>query len=270
MKPLLTILSVNYNSADFLCLCLKSLHRLTKNSWKLIICDNGSRYNDFKKLRSYVSNYENVFLFSREQNVSGSMGHGEALNILSQFIDTPYGAILDADCFPLIRNWDEQLIDQLDDKHKIIGTPLAINASLTDKHNDFPLIFLCLFETEVFKNLKIDFRPKDFSQFQDTGWELREKYKAAGYKGKNLVGLNTRFYSQGFFASTVCVEYYGDKSCKHLICSHFGRGSNPDSPKYAKGIFRHFMARYRYHKDKRRWISICERIIDEQSNLMTV
>ena len=263
-NPRLTIITVNYNSADFLCLSLKALHKLTKNPWKIFICDNGSTYNDFLKLRHLTSKLNNVFLFTREQTSFGSSGHGEALNLLSQFIDTQYGVIMDADCIPLLRNWDETLIDQLNRTNKIVGTPLAVNTPKGDKFNDFPLIFLCLFDTEVFKKLNIDFRPKDTSS-QDTGWELREKYNNAGFKGKNLIGQNTRLYRGGPFADTICVEYYNDKSCKDLVCCHFGRGSNPRSGKYGKTFVKRLADRYFHRKDKRLWISICERIIQEQS-----
>jgi len=265
VKPLLTIISVAYNSADFFHTSLKALLRLTKNPWKLYICDNGSSCRGFFRLRHITSNFENVFLFAREQKSFGSMGHGEALNVLSQFIDTPYGVVMDADCFPLIRDWDELFITQLDDKHKIIGTPLAQNTPETCKPKDFPLIFLTLFETEIFKRLKIDFRPKDMSLFQDTGWELREKYLKSGFKGQSLFGLNTRLFKQGSFAETICNEYYLDETLEHLFCSHFGRGSNPSSGKYGKNLLGRFIDRIYHKKDKRHWLSICEHIIDEQS-----
>ena len=158
MEPLLTIISINYNNADFFKISLKALKRLTKNPWKLFICDNGSSCKDLLRLRPITSNLDNVFLLIREQISFGSMGHGEALNLMSQFIDTPYGVVMDADCLPLIRSWDEILINMIDSTYKIAGTPLAVNTPKTDKPKDFPLIFLCVFETETFKKLKIEER----------------------------------------------------------------------------------------------------------------
>lgn len=269
MKPVLTIVSVNYNSADFLSVGLKALKKLTINPWKSIICDNGSVFNDFKKLRKCVSDYENVFLLSREQKSIGSIGHGEALNMTTQFIDTPYGVIMDADCIPLIHSWDEMLINMIDSTCKIAGTPLAVNTPKTDKPKDFPLMFLCVFETETFKKLEIDFRPKDVSKFQDTGWELREKYKGAGFKGHNLFGLNTRSYKEGPFKNTICDEYYSDEHLEKLVCAHFGRGSNPGSGKYGKTTLRRVLDRHLHRKDRKRWLSICERVIYEQKMLFS-
>ncbi len=259
---LLTIVAVNYNSSDFFRVGVNALRKLTRNPWKLVICDNGSAPGDLSRLRRRISGLDNISLFTRKQTSFGSMGHGEALNFLARTIDTPYGVVMDADCIPLAWGWDELLINRLDGNHPIIGTPLAVNTPKTDKPKDFPLIFLCLFDTAIFKKLKIDFRPKDLSRFQDTGWELREKYRAAGFEGKNLFGQNTRSFKKGPFARTICDEYYLDPSMEKLICAHFGRGSSPWSGKYGRGGLRRLAQRYFHGRDKKRWLSICERIVD--------
>jgi SAM-dependent methyltransferase len=258
---ILSVIIVNYNSQSFLRLGLKSLFFLTRNPHRVYICDNGSSDEDFRRLRFYCSFFPNVTLIARNQTGPGSMGHGEALNILAGFIDTPYAAVMDADCLPLMLHWDQFLIDQLDDVTKIAGTPMAANSPNNKKPTDFPLMFLCLFETKAFRKLAIDFRPKDISRQQDTGWELREKFLKSGLAGKNLVGENTRTYKSGPFKENICDEYYTDASHSRLICSHLGRGSAPNSSKYARSRRQGVKA---YEKDKAAWLKTCEVIIDRE------
>ena len=157
-EQVLTIVIVNYNSSAFVELSLLALAKLTKNRYKVTICDNGSSWLDKRKLKRVASKYSNVDLIFRKQSARGSMGHGEALNILIDRIDTPYGVILDADAIFLKKNWDELLIDQLDDKAKIIGAPAAKRHI---KPTDFPLTYAVLFDAEVFKSLKVDMRPRN-------------------------------------------------------------------------------------------------------------
>src|SRR4051812_43754525 len=109
IRPELTILMVNYNSHEFILLNLKAISRLTKNTWQVFVCDNGSSEADFRRLRYACSAFPNVTLISRIQTARGSQGHGEALNLLTRFINTPYAAILDADCIPLKMHWDQLL-----------------------------------------------------------------------------------------------------------------------------------------------------------------
>lgn len=257
-QPILTIVMVNYNSRDFVRLNLKALSLLTHSPYRVLICDNGSERGDFEALRADCSWLPNVTLIARVQSRAGSMGHGEALNLLARFIDTPYGAIFDADCVPLMRDWDLRLMAMLDDRHKIAGTPVSSNSPKNTKPVDFPLMFLCLFETRVFKELGIDFRPRDISIGQDTGWELREKYRAAGYAGAILHGENTRSYRAGPLAASICDEYYLSPEHGGIFCSHLGRGSAPMSGKYAK---RRRASLRAYASDKGRWLAACEAIL---------
>ena len=48
---LITIVVVNYNTSSFLEISLFALAKLTKNKYKVIICDNGSSYFDIKRLK---------------------------------------------------------------------------------------------------------------------------------------------------------------------------------------------------------------------------
>ncbi len=263
-----TIVIVNYNTSAFIEVSLYGLAKLTKNKYEVIICDNGSSYFDKKKLKRIVSQYKNVDLFFRKQSAPGSMGHGEALNILIDKINTPYGAILDADATFLKKGWDEILLNRLDAKVKIIGAPPVKNPI---KPVDFPLIYAVLFDTEVFKSLRIDMRPKNPQIGQDVGWEMRGKFLDNGYAGRILEVRNTREYKDGPFRNVICAEYYLEGYDGIFAC-HFGRGSSLGAAKYKKGymflslpLVNHIARRIIGYKEKRQWLAICKDIIEKQA-----
>ena len=147
MKKIITILIVNFNSADFINLSLYSLKKLTKNPYKVFIVDSGSEINDFRKLKKYLKQYEDVYIDRWETNLRGSVAHGTALNYLVNKVDTDFFSILDADATWLKKDWDEILINRMTDSKVAIGTqaPLA-------KPQDFPLMFAILFKISVILN----------------------------------------------------------------------------------------------------------------------
>jgi glycosyltransferase involved in cell wall biosynthesis len=267
-KELITVITVNYNTSDFIEVTLFALAKLTKNEYKVIICDNGSRYSDKRRLKRMVAKYHNVELFFREQSTRGSRAHGEALDILIDKIDTPYGVILDADASFLKKDWDEILINQLDDEIKIIGAPPVKNPI---KPTDFPLTYAVLFDTKVFKTLKIDMRPKNPKIGQDTGWEMREKFLENGYQGEVLEVRSTRVYKEGPFRNVICAEYYLEGYDGIFAC-HFGRGSSLGAAKYKEWnrllslpVINFIVRKVKGYKEKKQWLSICREIIKAQS-----
>ena len=172
---IITVLIVNFNSAEFIENSLYALRKLTKNPYKVFIVDNNSRLEDYRKLKEVVEQYEGVFLERKETKLTGSMAHGTTLNYLVEKVDTPYFSILDADAVWLIKNWDEILISKFTNEIKITGTE-----PVGDKPRDFPLMYAILFETKTFKGLDIDFRPKDILAHEDTGVELRSEERRVG------------------------------------------------------------------------------------------
>lgn len=268
-EKLITIVIAAYNMSAFLEVSLYGLAKLTENNYKVIICDNGSSDSDKKRLKRIVSKYKNVELFFRKQSASGSIGHGEAMSILVDKINTPYGVILDADATFLKKGWDEILINRLDDKVKIIGTPPVKSPRMP---TDFPLIYAVLFNTEVFKSLKIDMRPKNIKAGQDVGWEMREKFLKSGYKGKVLEVRSTRTYKKGPFRNVICAEYYLEDYDDIFVC-HFGRGSTLGAAKYREWSkllqlpYINRMARkIKGYRERKEWLAICKKIIRRQEH----
>jgi hypothetical protein len=242
------------------------LSKLTKNPWQVFILDTGSTKRDFAELTKTAGNYNNVQIELSNQKLKGSLAHGTGLNALVKKVDTEYFSILDADAMWLLKDWDEVLISKLSDTCKVVGTQAMKGGP---KPEDFPLMFAILFETKTFQKLNVDFRPKDLSQYQDTGWELREKYLRAGYKACLLESKSTRWYQDGPFRNVICEEYYLSEY-PHIVVSHFGRGSSLGAVKYRNTILFDLPVIGRIAKlmkgisEKQRWLNICKAIIDAQ------
>lgn len=267
MKYKLSILIVNYNSTDFIENSLYALCHLTKASFKVFLIDNDSRKSDYEKLKGIVGRYKskiNIYLKREKHNLRGSMAHGTALNQLIKMVDTPYFSVLDADATWLKKDWDEILIRKMSDRIKVIGTQ-----GIRLEQQDFPIMFAILFETKAFKELNIDLRPTNINTGQDTGWEMREKYKKRGYQAINLEFRHTRIYKKGPFKDILAAgEYYLDGI---IFASHFGRGSNPFAKKVIKTknkIINLISMPINYLfwiKEKNKWINICKDITDNQT-----
>jgi hypothetical protein len=209
-----------------------------------------------------IENIETIETYFKTFPEKGSAGHGAALNFLIDRIDTQYGAIFDADCPPLMKGWDQILIDMLDDHVKIAGTSAVETQFRT---TTFPLMFACLFDAATFKSLGIDMRPGDISKGQDTGWEMEQKFLDAGYGGRILEGKSTRKYTDGPFGEIVgCDEYYyGGK----IFCCHLGRGSNRAYVIHKDTGLPLVLCKRKAMKQTRRWMEICREIVGDEGKI---
>lgn len=260
--PLITCLIVNYNTTSFLEVSLQAIETLTKNEYRILICDNGSKASEIKKLRSLISTNDRISLITRKQTEPGSIGHGEALDILIRRVVTPYFVTFDADATILKKNWDVMMLENINSTTKAIGTPV----SGPNKPADFPLAFVAMYCTNTFKALNCYFLPdKDcIRQGKDTGYIIREKFIANGFKGVVFTQKNTRYHKNLFFSPLLCVEYhYNDL----LFASHFGRGSTMGSAKYKSSpffkipIFKKVLRYYIGRKERNLWIQKCKHLI---------
>ena len=267
IMPKLTILTVNYNSSDFVTLSLYTLKKLTRNNYLVKIADTGSTRKDYEKLNNLSKIYGDTTVKKTNLGLTGSLAHGTALNYLTKDVTTPYFVILDADAVFLKQGWDEILINQIDNKTKIIGTQAP-----PQKPQDFPLMFAALFETETFLKLNISFTPKKIAAGQDTGFELREKYLSAGFTGKTINFYNTRNYKNGPFSSLTGVAEFYLEGYQGIFASHFGRGSDKNFNKFLKNspisyklpILGRLLRKSRFSREKNKWIEICNSVIESQ------
>ena len=263
---LITILTINYNTADFIDLMLYSFSKLTSNPYKVIICDNGSSEKEIIKLAKVVQKYKNVEVIFRVQSAFGSVGHAEAMDLLVTNVKTKYFVTMDSDAVFLCKNWDKNIISKFNDKIKVIGTALPPTKEI-NKPTDFPLVFAVMYETKVFKELNPSFMPDIIQndKSKDTGWEIRKKYIEYSFGSIVFESKNTRFTFDTEFKSLICAVYYFNN---YLIASHFGRGSSGGVAKYNNKwwlkipIISRFIRKYIGLKEKRDWINICYKIID--------
>jgi hypothetical protein len=268
MDKKITILTVNYKTADFIDLMLHAFEKLTKNPYKVIICDNYTSDKEVENIGNVAKKYTNTEVIYRKQTQFGSVGHAEAMDILVSKVDTPYFVTMDADCTFLLKNWDETLISKIDDKVKVIGTTIPEGPNNT-KPMDFPLVFAVLFETKTFKELNPSFLPgkNNITKFQDTGWEIREKYLSNGYKGKVFDGINTRFKKNTPYKNMLCAVYYIEDK---IIASHFSRGSSDGVHKYNNKwylnipIFSKVSKKIIGIKERKQWIKVSNNLVKKE------
>jgi glycosyltransferase involved in cell wall biosynthesis len=278
MKAELTVLIINYNTSKFIDIVLYALERLTKSHFEVLICDNGSTDKDILNLCQCVAQYENVSLIFRKQSSKGSIGHGEAMDLLTEKVNTPYFVTHDSDCVFLQKGWDEILINNLGDRCKCIGTPPVPNST---KATDFPSLYAVLYETETYRKLSSpSFSPdpvwilsdnKQNVPSRDTGWEVREKFLENGYTGICMEVKNTRYYKKGPFNDIICAEYYLPESKKIFAC-HFGRGATLGTNKYKDIAFGRipligdYYARKKGIDEQKKWIEKVRKIVNCEPN----
>lgn len=265
---LITVLTVNYNTADFIELMLYALYKLTLNPYKVIICDNGSKDSEIIKLAKVVQKYDNIELILRKQSSFGSIGHAEAMDLLVSKVDTKYFVTMDSDALFLSKGWDKDIISSIDENVKVIGTALPSTKG-SRKPVDFPLVFAVLYETATYHDINPSFMPGDLQEdnTKDTGWEIREKYLSHGIKSIVFHSHNTRFVTDTPFKELICAVYYFKGK---LIASHFGRGSSGGVAKYHHKwwfkvpLISRFIRKYIGLKEKKEWIQTCQNIVNKE------
>lgn len=265
-KPLLTILTVNYNTADFIEVMLYAFKKLTANSYQVIICDNGSSEQDLLHLISVAQQYDNVEVIFRKQSAHGSIGHGEAMDLLTAKVKTPYFVTMDSDATFLYMHWDKLLLSRMKGKVKVIGTQAP-----GDKPKDFPLVFAVLFETASFRLSGANFLPDLNSEMEskvirDTGWKIRERYLARKFYAEVLEFRNTRTYKCGPFADMLVAEFYIE-GIDDIFVSHYGRGSSSGLAKHnmwwrSLPLIGPLFARVRAKWERKNWIKRVHTIVD--------
>lgn len=130
MEYRVSIIMGIYNCENTLDEAIQSLLDQTNQQWKLIMCDDGSKDNTYKKAKSYAEQYENIILIQNDKN----MGLNYTLNHCLEYVDTEYVARMDADDISLLTRLEKE-INFLDDHHEyaIVSTPMIY----FDEHGDF-------------------------------------------------------------------------------------------------------------------------------------
>lgn len=276
MNKKIAILIVNYNTSDFIINTLYCLEKITYFPYEIFIVDNFYSPEEKERIKKICARYNNVNIFFRKQSMPGAIGHGEALDFLTQKVKTPYFSILDADATWLKKYWDKILISKINKKIKIVGSQAPLNQ--TKKPIDFPLMFAALFETKSFKNLNVHFKPENQERAhlgEDTGHQLRNKYLEANKSGMLLNHVYSINKKDSPFYKIGCAEYHSNKQ-QELFASHFWRGSsltrtdnvylNNKKMRVIRKIplFGESISRLLRKQEKNKWLKICQEIVNSQ------
>ena len=106
---MISIITTNWNSYDFLDLLIESLEIYSSLSYELIVIDNSTHKQQISR--------EYVFQHLMETNI----GHGAGLNEGSKLAKFDFVMFLDVDTHLLCRNWEDPFIKMMDDFDVIGG-----------------------------------------------------------------------------------------------------------------------------------------------------
>ena len=109
----LSIITINYNSADFILKLWNSLEKFVDNSFELIIVDNNSSVQNLEKLDK-ISQEKNVHLIKLQNNIGFGAGNNEGV----KFAQGKFIAIVNPD-IELINNPFPNLLKALKSDKKM-------------------------------------------------------------------------------------------------------------------------------------------------------
>ena len=153
----ITVLSVSFKSAKHLSRLFKNLAGKAgdKKSIQFLVVDKTDG-ND-KQLSTIKSDEYDVSIIGCQNNhKQRSKSHAEALDKGLELVDTKYTLILDPDVHVFKQEWDNYLINKIED-NTIIGAPYP--HWKIGKVHDYPSVVFMFFRTQEIKKLKKSFSP---------------------------------------------------------------------------------------------------------------
>lgn len=110
-----------YNCASTLVEALDSLYAQTYQSFKIILCDDGSNDGTYKVASEYSAKHNNIILIQNDKN----MGLNYTLNHCLEYADTDYIARMDGDDISLPTRFEKE-ISFLENhpEYAIVSTPM--------------------------------------------------------------------------------------------------------------------------------------------------
>ena len=132
---MISIITVTWNSYDFLDLLIESLEIYSSVPYELIVVDN----SEIKQERNNV----------RQLNMDHNVGHGPGLNEGVKYTKFPYVMFLDVDTHILCHGWEQHFIDMMEQFDVIGGRGVPVK----------PIRPACMFMKREFVNY--DWRSTD-------------------------------------------------------------------------------------------------------------
>ncbi|MBN2454971.1 MAG: glycosyltransferase [Sedimentisphaerales bacterium] len=212
-----TICVVNYKTADFIKLCLRSIRKFTNYPYDVMVIDNGSQDESLDYLKSLK--WINLIERDSKDDPNGGYSHTAALQFGLESCRTEFFVSMHSDTFVQKDNWLSNLVRYFDKDESIacVGSdkieqiPLwrALLKKVTDfkafrhkllklpdptgKYRHYNRTICCLYRTEVLLNEKLSFlmdRDKGFG----TGKKLYFELKDRGYPTVELLASVMRQY----------------------------------------------------------------------------
>lgn len=118
MENLISIVTVNYNSYDFIKAMIESLKLFASRPYELIIVDNSNQGIEYIDTNQYGPLTQIV--------LQRNLGHGCGLNIGSRIATSPYIFFLDADCHFLRPGWEDAWLDLIKDADVVAGRGVPV------------------------------------------------------------------------------------------------------------------------------------------------
>ncbi len=126
------------NSKEQVLNVIKSANLLAKNELEWYICPDpyvNLDYFDFlKEEKTFVG------LLPRINSVGGANIHGSGIDTILKNIKNKYIMICDTDIIITMKNWDDYMLNYLNDKQIIIGSECWGNNHLTENHLRYPKV----------------------------------------------------------------------------------------------------------------------------------
>jgi hypothetical protein len=228
------------------------------NDLRIVLAINDAKFdsNIIKQKFESKIQIEYHYILTDELPLS-SFRHGTVLNQLIYKMSSEYGMFLDQDVAFLAKNWDVDLISELQkDNVQAIG----VEHSNKLKYMDFPCIVMSMFRTKLIQDLDIDFRPPGMTSTQyvvqtkeearcwrkkigettilDTGCNFPLKVIGAGYKGIVLP-----YKGAGALGVGQENHYNGKPMTSHKKASSFLNDKTPVDPKIWMPLVDKFIAK---------------------------
>jgi len=160
--PCVTIVTANFNTLDFIKLCISKAFELSDLPFEMIVVDNGSTDGSLHYLRSD----KRIKLLELSQNI----GHGQALDYAMKHVTTKYVVVIDSDTHPIHKKWLSMLVEPLNKEVLVSGI---------HHHRNYVHPACMAMETETFQKYHLTFKPNwprdnDIKKLGVTHWDVGE------------------------------------------------------------------------------------------------
>lgn len=160
----ITIGTVNWHSCAYLENLFNNLIDKARQPDRLcfVVADNTNGKDELEKLKNA---FQNITIIKNDPGpLKGSPAHAHGLNAVMKNIRTSYALILDPDVYIFKKDWDNFLIDLLN-QNDIFATGVTFPPWQLGMYHNFPNPVFCFFKTKPYLNFSPDWSAYDVNKF---------------------------------------------------------------------------------------------------------